>query len=101
MSTEHTDEPNGTDTEHEPEKPRGVLIHVVPEKAAEKGVERFHNIRDAVRSGEVEYDGEGHVRDFVKDSVEWESQILVGGECLGDWLHTHENLKALRINPPE
>ena len=94
----HTD---GDSTEHEPDNPRGVLIHVAPEKAAEKGVERFQTVRDGVRSGEVEYDGEGHVRDFVKDSVDWESQILVGGECLGDWLHTHENLKALRINPPE
>ena len=41
------------------------------------------------------------MRDFVKDAVDWEEQIIVGGEPLGDWLLKHDELSGLRIKSPD
>lgn len=100
MSTEQATD-GGSSTETETERRSAPLIHVVPEASAEQAVERFEEIQAAVNRGELDADDYGNMRDFVKDAVDWEEQIIVGGEPLGDWLLKHDELSGLRIKSPD
>jgi type 1 glutamine amidotransferase len=94
--TRHTDGPTAADLEGD-EQVTAPLIHVVPEAAAERGVERFNDVRAAVEAGQAEAGNHGDVRDFVTDAVEWHETVFVGGEPLGDWLLRRDDVDSFQI----